>query len=260
MLPKDTLELVKKLCDDANPQQRVVMLEDEPEGVYGIVQADGEIDIIRAKPANDSHSASDLETVVEIASGSGTGTEIWINRNTINARYGDGVDLVHRVFLDLKPSPQLAKLAEWEQQKKATLTQRELIIALRTIFADCFPNHPTLREVIGKVRTTKASEAESAVSQGKISIGRKMIAEMGGVGEVPEEITLSVPVFAAASLKAKAELRICIDPDPAEENFVLIVLPGQTEKAFAKGEEWLQRKVADLLGGAAHVSVYHGTP
>ena len=130
----------------------------------------------------------------------------------------------------------------------------------RTMFAGCLPSHPTFLENVRKLRTSKAAEVNSEIGKGKVSLGRSVIAEMSGVELIPEEIVIRVPVFAAASLLAFADVRVCVDPNPEEEQFTLVVIPGQIEQAWRAGEVYIQAKLAALLGNESEIPLYHGTP
>jgi hypothetical protein len=182
--------------------------------------------------------------------------EIWYSRSAVIGLHG--ADCSGRVTMALKESPQLAQLIAWDAAKRVNVGQRELVMLLRTTFAGYLPGHPTFLENVRKLRTSKSAEVNSEIGKGKVSLGRSVLAEMSGIELIPEEITIRVPVFAAASLLAFAEVRVCVDPNPEDEQFTLVVIPGQIEQAWRAGEAYIAAKIAGLLGNDSKIPVYHG--
>lgn len=254
----DTLKHLQGIIENANQSKRIVTAPQEPPHVYYVVNNDGEMDrTIAAEPlANDK--ASDLDTIVRVVKEANNPLEIWYSRASVIGL--DGVGHYNRVTMPLKESPQLAQLIAWDARQRVNVGQRELVMLLRTTFAGCLPSHPTFLENVRKLRTSKAAEVNSEIGKGKVSLGRSVIAEMSGVELIPEEITIRVPVFAAASLLAFADVRVCVDPNPEEEQFTLVVIPGQIEQAWRAGEVYIQAKLAALLGNESEIPLYHGTP
>lgn len=254
----DTLKHLQTIIDAANPQRRIVTAPQEPPHVYYVVnEAGAMVRTVAAEPLGND-KASDLDSVVRVMTDSDNPREIWYSRASVIGLHGGG--LPDRVTMPLKESPQLAQLIAWDARQRVNVGQRELVMLLRTTFAGCLPSHPTFLENVRKLRTSKAAEVNSEIGKGKVSLGRSVIAEMSGVELIPEEITIRVPVFAAASLLAFADVRVCVDPNPEEEQFTLVVIPGQIEQAWRAGEVYIQAKLAALLGNESEIPLYHGTP
>lgn len=270
----DALKFLADKLDAANPQRRIVTCDREPRHVYYVVDSDGEMVRKLALPEPAQRIAGSLETVVAqirdwIGADADTAlSEVWYSRAGVvglrDSIANTSDALRDRITLPLKPSPQLAQLIAWDAAKRVTIGQAELILLLRTTFADCTGHHPKLLDSVRKLRVTKAAEVNSQMQQGKVSLGRSMVAEMSGIELIPEEITLQVPVFDSAPLSAAiAGVRVAIDPNPEKEVFTLVVLPGDIEAAFARGEVAIGDKLRELLvgeSGGALVSVYYGQP
>ncbi len=236
-----------------------------PLHVYYVVEPDGKLTRTTAAPPPFSHTAADLETIVAnvqfIVDGqAGRSPEVWFNRRAVVAVLDPGDGGKYRSTLTLNPSPQLAILQAWATNgdRRPVIAQTEMILLLRSVFEDCTPSHPQLLANVRKLKTTRASEVNSEVQKGKVSLNKSDVREMSGMDLIPDVITFKVPVFDAATLKAEASVRVCVDPDPDKEAFRLVVIPGQIEKAFTDGETWLSAKLTELL--AAGVPLYHGTP
>lgn len=258
MLPVDSLKLLKQLADDAAPGRRIVTAPAEPPHVYYVVQPDGGLVRTTAVVRPSDHRAADLSSLVAWAKKQAAAVPcIWFSRVGVVAGPVPGSDAHDRCRLDLEPSPHLALLMTWEKAGRATVQQAALVILLRTTFAGCYPAFPKLLENVRSVKTSKAADVNSQIGHGKVSLGKSVIAEMSGLGGIPEEVTFRVPVFAAAAVRCYADVRVAIDPDPNTESFTLVVIPGQIEEAFATGEAWLADRLAALVG-EAKIPVYHG--
>lgn len=225
----------------------------EPKHVYYLNGPDG-TDRIEADPPPNDHTAADLETVVALAADGETDKSIWYSRSGVVARNGPR----DRATFRLTPSPQLAKLLEWERTP-GILKQTALILSLRTLFADCYPDHPTLLESVRRIDVKKGQEAAAEVRQGKVSMSRSMLAEMTGLDKIPETVTFKVPVFAEQAFVSYKPVRVALDADPQAESFTLIPVPGDVEKAYSGAEDELQTRLAALIGDEK-IKLYHGSP
>lgn len=253
----------ERIVNAAAPQRRVVSLPGEPAGVYGLVDADGNIERTQALLPPDDHAADDLATLADVAKSWGKthGVSVWYDRNSVVAVASDGSDdgPPHTCTLGLEVSAQLAKLAEWRAAGRQFVTQKEFVLLLRTLFHGCWNAHPTLLDTVRKLRVQSASDGASEVQRGKVSLGKSMVAEMSGVGDIPERVTFEVPVFAGAAVRATAEVRMVIDPDPEAGQLLVVVLPDEIDRAFAAGEEKAQTMLDGLLADTG-IPVYHGRP
>lgn len=249
---------VKELADlgqRAGP--RVVTADREPPQVYYTTAPDGTLTRQEAAPPPDNHRAGDPAAVCDVAKDAAKthAAEVWFSRAGVVAVYAD----FGRAAFTLSPSPQMARLAEWDHRGRGIVKQAELILLLRTMFAGCTPSHPNLLESVRRVDTKKANDASSEVRQGKVSLSKSIVAEMSGIDKLPEEITFEVPVFAQAAVKLRGSVRVAVDPDPQNEQFVLVVLPGDIERATQAAEVALGKQVAELLEGS-EVPSYYGVP
>jgi hypothetical protein len=257
-----TVKELERLVNNADPRKRIVPAPGEPYGAYYTVGEDGEMTLrVPAYPA-DTHEADDLDTVAAVAErwkDGGGFVSVWYDRAAAQAVGAIDGERPRTCVLSLNPSPQLAQLAEWRNRGRVMVPQKELVVLLRTLFDGCWANTPTLLTAVRSLRTSKAAEVNSQIERGRVSLGKSMVAEMSGVGAIPEEVRFVVPVFTGAAAQARAEVRVAVDPDPETEQFTLIVLPEEIERAYWLGEERLRVLLEDLLEGS-EIPLYHGRP
>lgn len=265
MKPK-TLDKLKELFQAASPDKRTFTVKAEPACVYYTVRADGTLDRVEAMPQPIEHKAADLETLVRWTAEpfvddvtEPRDLSIFYTRRRIVGGVAACGPTEDRCIINLEPSPQLAYLRDNEGRKGDTITQTDLIRLLRTTLAGCWSGD--LLTNIRKLQIAKAKQVQSEQVKGKVSLNRSDIAEMSGAADLPDEVVFDVPIFAAGSITARATVRAVLELNPETERFGLIVLPGQTEAAFTRGEVWLAATITELLGEkAATIPVYHAEP
>jgi hypothetical protein len=267
MLPVETVKEIARLA--VAGEMHVIKPEAEPDHVYYLRRPDGSYTRETAIGEPDRHVAKDLTTLARVVvarAADGCGPEVWYERQGFRAVLDTSSQHPPKCFVQLTPSPQLAKLLDWERAGKAVYEQKDLILALRTLFADSAPE--TLLPAVRNVKTNKAAEVQQQIQQGKVSLGKSMVAEMTGTAAIPEEVVFHFRVFAEAAFgRIFGKARVAIDPDPETGRFVLVVLPGDLERAFGEAEDLLEKAVREHLKAALDeagysdpVPVYRGSP
>lgn len=257
------LREVERIVNAAAPSRRIVVAPGEPEGVYYVVDDDGVMTRVTAQLPPLDHAADDLPTLTARAAkwneDRPDSVAVWYDRGSVVAVAAvDGVP-PNTCTVSLEPSAQLAKLAEWRKAGRVLVSQKEFVLLLRTLLSGCWNQQPTLLDAVRRLRTQKAADVNSEVQRGRVSMGKTMLAEMSGVADIPERVTFEVPVFAGAAVRAIAEVRVVLDPDPESEQLMVVVLPDEIDRAFAVGEETAQQTLDGLLDGTG-IPVYHGRP
>lgn len=269
LLPVESLKFLADQARGAGP--RILKADAEPAHKYYVVDAVGNVDFITADRPPARHAAADVPTLCRVAAAAHGRTadegqrppEVWYDRGGAVAVLDLIEDYPDTCALDLTPSPQMKQLAAWEQSRVGSmpgvqLSQAELVILLRTLFAGCAPD--SLLPAVRGVKATKAQEVNQQLAQGKVSLSKSVIAEMSGTDRIPERVALRVPVFAQAAVAFAAPVTVEIDPDPQSERFTLIVHPGSIEAAFAEAEKFLANRLRAELGADSPIPVYHGRP
>jgi hypothetical protein len=249
MLPADTVREIAALGSKAEQlnKPRILKCDQEPDHCYYVIDKDGNMNLVTAEYGPTEMFCSDIDTLTRVVIDSKEHMpEIWYSRNEVIAYLGTKNPYFDTVKFKLSASPQFQTLIAWEQSGRGvSLTQKDLILALRTLFAGCVPTE--LLPAIRRLKTQKAAEINSQIDKGRVSMSKSMVAEMSGVSDIPEMVEFTVPVFAQGTLNATACIRVAIDPDPENERFTLIVLPGDVEKAWTHGERLLCGKIQEEL-------------
>ncbi len=260
---KESLELLLKTAvTAAGPQHKEV----DPTKKYAALMPDGNTIFIGGEVPWRKHKAKDLETIAAFAdkfsgaSPSVGGASIWVSRNAVVLLTNDS-DRRERVTVEMIASDQIIALANLDD-KKPMQKQRDLLFQLRTVFTEtALPKFPKLIEMLRKIDFTAGSKAETDIQRGKSSLGKSLVAEAKFAGgDIPEQITLDVPVFDNNFARGTHEVICALEIYEGEQALQLFPLPGEVEKAYASAESRLISDMRDLLGKDATVPVYFGTP
>lgn len=246
-----------KFLFDAGRQSApaIVKADAEPDHCYYLRSPDGSLEFQCAHPAPSKHTALSLQAIADIAKLEGAG-EVWYSPNKVTILFGDA--LRDRADLILVHSDQIKQLIQWKENR-AALTQPELIRVLRTTFRDSLSSAPVLLETLKKIRFNTSSAINAEVGHGKSSVGKELMAEVTGTGQIPEYVTFMVPVFANPFLAAiRFPVECALDPDASTGQFRVIPLPAQIETAL----DYASNSIAGSLTAALPTGypVYYGTP
>lgn len=232
-------------------------------------QSDGTFAILQAEPGKRDHQAQDLFTVVAFALREPLKSAIWYSASEVVALLDDA-DRRDTVTMHLAFSPQWLWLASQDANAKQ-LDQRTLIYTLRTLLRDNLALAGDLVAVLRQINFAVGQAGESNVQRGKSSVGKTVKAEIQGVGELPEYVTLQVPVWTGPLAKIRVRVDLVLEPDEQTQTFKFAPLPGQMDKALVEALETLEAEIQSLCAAvgsdmgvdeaaAQMVRVYRGEP
>ena len=120
---------------------------------------------------------------------------------------------------------------EWLENsaRKQQFKQHDFIRLLRINLAGCLPGDSGLLALVRNLKWSTSATVTGVVQQGRESMGKQIDSLVNGESAIPEEITLTVPVF--ANYGFEAIIRCAIDVSPAEQVFRLVPYPNQLELA-----------------------------
>lgn len=229
----------------------------EPNYVYFRRTKDGGYERTRAEPQPRSHVAASLDAIAELAATSRGKPEIWHSCQGVTL-FLDGGDRRDSVKMPLDLSPQIQRLQMLESQRPG-FQQGGVIKELRITFAGCLTGN--LVDLLRRVKFNATQDTDSVVQHGKVSLGKKITSEVTGTDVLPDDFTLTVPVFANPRFAdIRFPVKVAMEPDATTCTFQLIPLPGQVAAAVSNGEFEIQERIVELLKekDASNTAVYHG--
>jgi hypothetical protein len=254
MFKEALTELAGQAVKAAGPQVREI----DPTKTFAVIGPDGKTELIGNQTPWRRHRARDLETIAAFADRF-EGSSIWYAREGIACLIDDS-SRRERVILDMDWSDEINKLIELEENYPM-LSQRDLLYMLRTVFTpNSLPKFPKLIDTLRQVKFEAGAVGEGNIQRGKSSVGKSMTAAASFVAEVPEQVTLTVPIFNNSFARKTYDVICALEIFEAEQKLQLFPLPGMVEGAFAAAEADLCKSILDLLGSDTKTPVYFGVP
>lgn len=247
-----------KLLIDTAKQTAGQQVKIEPGGLNRIlwVGPDGTTKTL-LEPVRRRHQAASLGTIADLAVRWGTTTAVWValNKVVVFENHSDRLDYAEF-------SIDLSEPMAWLMKLPQSLSQRDLIFALRVTMHGCCPDG--VLESVRSITWEREEAKASTVARGKSSIGKMLREEIKGMDALPEYVTFQVPIL-KPPYHVLAKVTVAVDPDESNQTFRLTPMPGAIEQAVWDGEEFMLRQVSaaieEAVGSEDHnIPIYHGSP
>lgn len=186
---------------------------------------------------------------------------VWHGTRQVVLVVDDG-DRRDTVTFPLTHSGRLNRLSQLEREK-TSFDQKRFVRLLRIELG--MANDPIVAK-FRKLDWKVADDSTGNVQHGKDRMGKAIQAEVQGVDELPEEISVSVPVYQEAGERQEYVVRCAVEIDPINQLFFLIPLPEEIQKAIDNAQADIERRLLDgllvegMVESPATIPVYYGTP
>lgn len=214
----------------------------------------GKIETLDVVPGLRSHKVTSLDDLIAAARKWNTAPTLWVSDGAI-VLVTDDSDRRDVVTLPLHKSAGFRRLEELE--KSPILDQ---LAMLRTLRID-LQGTANRADLITSIRTLKWKQSSSGnvdVQQGKESLGKLIENEVSGAGEIPEAVSVAVPVYSNPGENGKLYPVACdLEVVPGDQVFRFRPIADELRNTltFAQGEI-----VTVLRGALPSVPVFFGTP
>ncbi len=227
----------------------------------------GEVVAFGTEPAPRKHHAKSLADVVNLANRFAAPTPggdpadnrpvVWFDESAVVLVIDDQGHRVETATLALETSD-VFRVLEGLAKTKAKLDQKAFVRLLRIDLAGTL-DPVVLLEKVRKVRFESASTTDVAVSRQRESLGRSITSQATtDGGDLPDEVTLSVPVYKTAGERTPVPFRCSVEVDAADGTFRLLPLPDELERVRQVAVARLAERLADSLEEG--IPSYYGTP
>lgn len=164
-----------------------------------------------------------------------------------------------RVLLPLPFSELFARVLELRQGQP--LEQREFLRLLRHDLIGACP--VGLATAIQKIEVVTTAGQRSEINPGRERGTREFAADLQASGEIPEVVTLSVPVYSMPGLDSLTPIRCSLEYTlpPRTVQFVLRPLPDETMRAVDSAQACLHTLLESLVSeDGESIDVFFGEP
>jgi len=259
MLPADTVKLIQDTAQKAAAPKAPPRLETgDPTRLayYDPTAADGPIVAFDVPPEPRAHAVEDLETLAALASAAasaveGHGSALWFSPREIVLLF-DQADRREEARMPLPVSEPFQALQGLSAQD--LLTQKGLIRLLRLRLG---VDNPATLDRFRRLDWSTTARTKAETRHQKESLGKEIVAAVQGVEEIPDTLTVTVPVYDLPGLPCPQDVRLALEVDAGEQRFTLVPLPGQLAAAKAAAADTVR---AALTAMAPDVPLYCGRP
>lgn len=247
---KELLDRVTEIGRNQAPA--IVEAASEPDGSYYLRQPNGQLTLVKSENIYQPSAESVMDFMnvleqyrkekLEIAESSAA---VFISGGRVTGLFELAGDRREFVTWDLVTTPAFKRAGELET-RPSKLAHQEFLRLLRLHFTDCLPLG--LYDQLRQVKFMRKDDAESGKSQGKVSIGKALQAEMAGADKIPEIVTLEMKVIERADFVGNIQsIRFDLDIDPSDGSFTFRPLAGELTEALFRVQRKLQENIVQRM-------------
>lgn len=122
-----------------------------------------------------------------------------------------------------------------------TMSQRDLIRALRVTLDGTLPADGGLLNLVRNIKFQASSDGSANIQHGRESIGRSIVAETRGVEAIPDSFTVYTAPW--NEHQARQSVRVYLEPMPGEQAFYVKAFPQSLADAEAAALEAIRAQV-----------------
>lgn len=167
----------------------------------------------------------------------------------------DGRDRRERVTLRLRETERFSALRQLGLTP-ARLSVRDAVRFLRYSLAGT--NIEPVVQAVRRIDFSRAARATNVVEHGKESLGRSVEAAVQQADKVPEEFTVTVPVYANEGCRESVDVRLGLYLNVEAEAIELFTLPDQVQQAIDVAQARIATRLLETPRDGT--LVVHGSP
>lgn len=216
----------------------------------------GEVDHVNTEPAPRKHEVKSLADVVALATrfaGSEDSPVVWYDEDAVTLVIDDQGHRLETATFRLLTSEVFDKLAELAKSKPR-LDQKSFVRLLRIDLAGTL-EPVVLLNAVRAVRWSSVTDAN--IGKQRESMGRDIEARCSDGKDLPDDVTLRVPVYRVAGERTPLPCRCSVEVDATDGTFRLLPFPDELDRVRQAAVASIAERLAEQLGD---VPCYYGKP
>jgi hypothetical protein len=209
------------------------------------------VDVPEAPRAHEAGTLDDLVALANRFKG-----VVWYDSAAVTLVIDDDAHRVERATLPLITSDVFRKLTEL-RNSKPKLDQKAFVRLLRIDLAGTL-DPVVLQKPASKLKFATDAVTSGTVSRQKESMGREISSRVESDGDIPEDVTLMVPVYKTPGERTPYPVRCSVEVDPGEGTFRLLPYPDELERTTQLAVMSIGERLSVELD--EDISAYHGKP
>ncbi len=180
---------------------------------------------------------------------------VWFDCGRVVGVLDDGGHGLDTVTLTLTASTLFQRLMTIE--KSGTFYDQKAFVRLLKIELAGTLDPNVLANRVRSIKFENGTVTRAAVQKQRESLGREIISSVSGEQEIPEEVTLAVPVFSNPGIEFVSAVKCAVEIDPPSGTFRLVPLPDELRHALDLAVEYVGGQLRHAM---PEVDVYWGEP
>lgn len=233
----------------------------EPSDVYFLRDIDGNLERVKAEKPPFLGTVHDVGSLVEAADLMGGPHVFWYGRHRLFLQGEGGLARVRLPVTHSAPANWLHKACAVGDDG-VQFSQRELLRFLKNTMAasggDAYVG------LIEKIQFKVLQEGEAEIRQAKVSLGKRLEAQLTGTDKMPDVMRFKIPAFVNIAEHKRYDITLTLDVNPQTEMFILRPLPDSHEQVMLAAEDDLLEQLALAIekkgGEVGQAPVLFGTP
>lgn len=181
---------------------------------------------------------------------------VWYDGSRVVLVIDDGGHRIETATLTLETSDVFARL-ERLNKEKPWLDQKSFVRLLRIELARTL-DPVVLLDKVRKLKFENGSITSGHVGRGSESLGREITSKVHQGEDIPEEVTLSCPVYKTPGETEAIGVRCSVEIEPTNGTFRLLPLPDELEMVRHVAVSRIGERLKEGLAEA--IPCYHGNP
>lgn len=218
----------------------------------------------RIEPSPRKHTVRQLSDLIALANRFGDPEDdaapepvVWYDESSVVLVIDDGGHRLETVVFPLVVSD-IFELLQAIYRQKSKYDQKAFVRLLRIDLAGTI-DPVVLLEKVRRVKFENGVQTTANVAKQRESFGRSITSEVtSDGGDLPDEVTLLVPVYKTMGRREPVPLRCSVEVDPGEGTFRLLPLPDELERVGHVAVAAVARELSDGL--ETTIPAYYGKP
>jgi hypothetical protein len=254
------IEQAMRLVAEMAVKSSAPMLVSENEDKKTYLFSSGAVLDVPVLPEVRSHTIESIGDLIAIANSAGDENEfppvVWYDGTEIVVVFDDVGSRASKATLELAASQKWRRLDELSTSR-AALSQKDFIRLLRIDLAGTLADS-VLLDLVRRVKFENGTVVTSEAVKNRESLGRQIVSQVSSEKEIPETVTLSLPVYTTPGLADKYDVACSVEVDASQGTFRLAPLPDELSRVLNAAV----REIGLVLdaGLTEGIPFYHGAP
>ena len=251
---KEALEYLSGLATKAAAPQEI---ETDDPRFARYLTGSGSVIKVELDPLPRDHRIGQLSDLISLARESAAAVDtcvVWYDENAVVLIMDDGEHRCQKAAMILAESDVFSIV---RKLGVANYDHKSFIRLLRVHLAGAL-NPGSLLEIVRRIRFENGSVTNASVQKNRESLGREITSAVSAESEIPDVVTLAVPVYKTLGEADPYPVRCTVEVDPIEGRFRLTPFPDEIERVQQLAVGSIAERLAEALPES--VPAYYGRP